>query len=51
MATKINLNADMGESYGRYTLGNDKGLIPFIRTANIACGYHGRSSGGRVRLA
>jgi UPF0271 protein len=40
MAMKINLNADMGESYGRYTLGNDQGLIPFIRTANIACGYH-----------
>jgi UPF0271 protein len=54
MATKINLNADMGESYGRYTLGNDKGLIPFIRTANIACGYHAADPGtihASVRLA
>ncbi|SDK02745.1 LamB/YcsF family protein [Sediminibacillus albus] len=34
------LNCDMGESYGPYTLGSDKQLIPFISSANIACGYH-----------
>ena len=54
MARKINLNADMGESYGRYTLGNDQELIPFIRTANIACGYHAADPGtihASVKLA
>ena len=29
---KVNLNADMGESFGRYTLGNDQALIPFVTT-------------------
>lgn len=37
---RVNLNADMGESYGRYVLGNDEALIPFVSTVNIACGYH-----------
>jgi len=41
MAAKIDLNADMGESYGRWTLGNDAELMPFLSSANIACGYHG----------
>lgn len=37
---KIDLNCDLGESYGRYTLGMDEEVIPFISSANIACGYH-----------
>jgi len=37
---KIDINADMGESYGRWTLGNDGELMPFLSSANIACGYH-----------
>ncbi len=37
---QIDLNCDLGESYGRYTLGMDKEVIPFITSANIACGYH-----------
>ncbi len=41
MAPKIDINADMGESYGRWTLGNDAELMPFLSSANIACGYHG----------
>jgi UPF0271 protein len=36
----INLNGDMGESYGRYTLGDDAGLIKVIKSASIACGFH-----------
>lgn len=36
----IDVNVDMGESFGRYTLGNDKEIMPFITSANIACGYH-----------
>lgn len=41
MAAKIDINADMGESYGRWTLGNDAELMPFLSSANVACGYHG----------
>lgn len=36
----IDLNCDLGESFGRYTLGMDEEVIPFISSANIACGYH-----------
>ncbi|MDO7851224.1 LamB/YcsF family protein [Hymenobacter convexus] len=36
----IDLNCDMGESFGAWTLGNDEGLLPFITSANIACGFH-----------
>lgn len=39
--TFIDLNCDMGESYGRWTLGADTEIMPFITSANIACGYHG----------
>ncbi|HUI88888.1 MAG TPA: 5-oxoprolinase subunit PxpA [Anaerolineales bacterium] len=37
---KIDLNCDMGESFGLYKLGDDEGVMPFITSANIACGYH-----------
>ncbi len=36
----IDLNCDMGESFGRYTLGHDEEVIKYISSANIACGYH-----------
>ncbi|WP_210516933.1 LamB/YcsF family protein [Hymenobacter terricola] len=36
----IDLNCDMGESFGAWTLGNDAALMPFITSANIACGFH-----------
>jgi UPF0271 protein len=41
MAGRIDLNADMGESYGRWTLGDDEALMPLLTSANIACGFHG----------
>ena len=42
MATKhIDLNCDMGESYGRWTLGADEEIMPWITSANVACGFHG----------
>jgi len=37
---KIDLNCDVGESFGRYTLGSDAELMPLISSANIACGFH-----------
>lgn len=36
----MDLNCDLGESFGRYTLGMDEEVIPLITSANIACGYH-----------
>ncbi|WP_206812724.1 5-oxoprolinase subunit PxpA [Paradesulfitobacterium ferrireducens] len=36
----MDLNVDMGESFGRYQLGNDEQVMPFITSANIACGFH-----------
>jgi 5-oxoprolinase (ATP-hydrolysing) subunit A len=41
MTTHIDINCDMGESYGRWTLGNDEGVMPHVTSANIACGFHG----------
>jgi UPF0271 protein len=41
MATTIDLNADMGESFGRWVLGDDASLMPQLTSANIACGFHG----------
>jgi 5-oxoprolinase (ATP-hydrolysing) subunit A len=36
----IDLNCDLGESYGSYKIGNDKEVLKHISSANIACGYH-----------
>jgi len=36
----IDLNADMGESFGRWTLGDDAGLLKVVTSANVACGFH-----------
>jgi UPF0271 protein len=37
---RIDLNCDMGESFGAYRLGRDEEVIQFITSANIACGFH-----------
>jgi UPF0271 protein len=36
----MDLNCDMGESFGAYRLGQDELVMPFITSANIACGFH-----------
>jgi UPF0271 protein len=41
MTLKIDLNCDMGESFGVWKLGNDEAILPFVSSANIACGFHG----------
>lgn len=38
--TTIDLNCDLGESYGAYTIGNDEALLQVATSANIACGFH-----------
>jgi 5-oxoprolinase (ATP-hydrolysing) subunit A len=40
MAKLINLNADMGEGFGAYDMGDDAGLLDIISSASIACGFH-----------
>ena len=36
----ININADMGESFGPWPMGDDASLIQVINSANVACGFH-----------
>ena len=36
----IDLNCDLGESFGAYTIGMDAEILPYITSANIACGFH-----------
>ena len=50
----IDLNSDLGESFGRWTLGSDAELLTSITSANVACGYHAGDPGvmrDTVRLA
>lgn len=37
---KIDINCDMGESFGAYSIGQDSAIMPYITSANIACGFH-----------
>ena len=37
---KVDLNCDLGESFGAYTIGMDEQVIPLISSCNIACGFH-----------
>ena len=37
----MDINCDMGESYGHFKVGNDDAIFPYIDSCNIACGFHG----------
>ncbi|MCB1252018.1 MAG: LamB/YcsF family protein, partial [Austwickia sp.] len=37
---KIDINSDMGEGFGPYTIADDAALMEHISSANVACGYH-----------
>ncbi len=41
MTDRVDLNCDMGESFGAYRIGADDEVFPFITSTNIACGFHG----------
>jgi 5-oxoprolinase (ATP-hydrolysing) subunit A len=47
--TAIDVNVDMGESFGRWNLGDDASLMPHISSANIACGFHAGDPGAMRR--
>ncbi|MBW5466832.1 5-oxoprolinase subunit PxpA [Brevibacillus formosus] len=36
----VDLNCDLGESFGAYQLGNDQEILSYITSANVACGFH-----------
>ena len=38
---QVDLNCDLGESFGSYKIGLDEEVISYISSANIACGFHG----------
>jgi UPF0271 protein len=40
MSNGMDLNADLGESFGRWTLGDDERLVAHLSSANLACGFH-----------
>lgn len=40
MRRRINLNADLGESFGAWKMGSDDELLHIVGAANIACGFH-----------
>jgi UPF0271 protein len=45
MNMQIDLNCDMGEGFGVYSIGSDEQVMPFITSANIACGFHAADPG------
>jgi 5-oxoprolinase (ATP-hydrolysing) subunit A len=36
----LDVNVDMGESFGRWQLGDDEGIMPYVSSVSIACGFH-----------
>jgi UPF0271 protein len=40
MTSVVDLNSDMGESFGVYTLGHDAEMLAIVSSANVACGFH-----------
>ena len=38
---RVEINCDMGESFGLYRMGDDERIMPLITQANVACGFHG----------
>lgn len=45
----VDLNCDLGESFGSYRLGRDEEILPLITSANIACGFHAGDPGTMSR--
>lgn len=37
---RVDLNSDLGESFGLYTIGNDGDVLKYVTSANVACGFH-----------
>jgi UPF0271 protein len=50
MTTTIDLNADLGEGFGRWRLGDDEALLDVVTSANVACGFHAGDPAGLLRV-
>ena len=37
---RVDLNSDLGESFGNYTIGMDEEILKYVSSANVACGWH-----------
>ena len=37
---QVNINSDLGESFGPWVMGNDSEVLKIVRSANVACGMH-----------
>lgn len=46
---KIDLNSDLGESYGAWTMGDDASMLKVVSSANVACGFHAGDPSGMLR--
>ncbi|TPG19275.1 LamB/YcsF family protein [Pedococcus bigeumensis] len=46
----VDLNADLGESFGRWTLGDDEAMLDVVTSANVACGFHAGDPRGLLRV-
>jgi UPF0271 protein len=40
MSKRVDINSDLGESFGQYKIGNDENVLKYVTSANIACGMH-----------
>ena len=40
MRTTLDLNCDMGESFGPWKMGDDEAILAYVTSANVACGFH-----------
>ncbi|HHR5884026.1 TPA: LamB/YcsF family protein [Providencia alcalifaciens] len=49
MNKKIDLNSDLGESFGQWQMGNDEAILGLVSSANIACGFHAGSPDGILK--
>ncbi|MGB3891975.1 MAG: LamB/YcsF family protein, partial [Priestia megaterium] len=38
--SKVDLNCDLGESFGAYRIGNDEAILEHVTSVNVACGFH-----------
>ena len=40
MTHRLNLNSDLGESFGAWAMGSDDAMLTIVNSANVACGFH-----------
>ncbi|KDE99373.1 hypothetical protein Y900_010560 [Mycolicibacterium aromaticivorans JS19b1 = JCM 16368] len=49
--TSVDLNADLGEGFGVWELGNDAAMLDVVTSANVACGFHAGNPAGLARTS